>query len=341
MPLLSIIVVAFNERKHMPALTDALAKLRLPDGVETETIVVDGGSQDGTVAAARACEIKNILELPGANIPVCRNAGIAAAAGDWIAFLDGDCLPEPDWIEQALPFLSQAEPVIIGWPVEPPSPGTWVQRAWYLHWSHKNPHRETWNGREIVRHEAFRLLTTRNMLMNRHAAETLQGFDEKLPTGEDTDFVFRAYQRGFFVAGVPELRVHHLGEPATLRDFFRQQCWHANRSSYKKIMAESGGRVGGNAPRFTALYLGFLVLAIVGVIASLIMGHTAMAAIHVLPWLGLILVPSARTAFRAKQPSAWPALAILYATYGWARTLDLLGFHRRKASWKSSPPPRR
>jgi len=100
-------------------------------------------------------------------------------------------------------------------------------------------------------------------------------------------------------------------------------------------MAESGGKIGGNAPRFTALYLGLLVFAIVGMSLSLFVGRVTAAPFFIAPWLGLILLPAARTALRAKKPSACTALAILYATYGWARTLDLLGFHRRKTSWKS------
>jgi glycosyltransferase involved in cell wall biosynthesis len=331
---LSVLVVAFQEARHLGGLLRAVDRLRRPAGVAIEVVVVDGGSTDGTVAVARGGGARVVMR-PGANIPACRNAALAASDGEWVAFLDADCEPAEDWLEAALPFLEQAGPLALGWPVEPPLPGTWVQRAWHTHWSFKNPRREEWQGRSVVRHEAFRLLTTRNLLFHRALADELGGFDEALPTGEDTDFVFRADRRGHTVLAVPALRVLHHGEPETLAAFFRQQLWHANRSSYRKIVRESGGRVGGNAPRFTALFLAATGLALVA--APLAVGLDSP-----LPWLGLlplptlIALPALRTALRAHRPAEAPALAVLYAAYGLARSLDLLGFGRHKRSWKAA-----
>ena len=77
-------------------------------------------------------------------------------------------------------------------PVAPPEEATWVERTWNTHWTHKNLLLVEEEGRKVVRSEAFRLITTRNLVMNREIPEVLDGFDEELPTGEDTDFVFRA-----------------------------------------------------------------------------------------------------------------------------------------------------
>jgi hypothetical protein len=38
---------------------------------------------------------------------------------------------------------------------------------------------------------------------------------------------------------------------------------------------------------------------------------------------------------RARKPGRFVQLCILYAAYGLARSLDMLGFYRRKQSWKS------
>ncbi len=332
---LSIIVVALNEARHIHRLKQAIDTLKCDPPVSIETILVDGGSRDGTVEAAKRIGFSRVIVLPGANIPVCRNAGLKAATGNWIAFLDADCEPARDWLQQAFPLLSSEKQIIIGWPVVPPSPGTWVQTAWRIHWMHKNPRLETWLGHPAVIRDAFRLITTRNMLMTRAAAETLDGFDENLPTGEDTDFVFRAYHRKMTLLGLPSLRVTHHGEPATLKEFYRQQTWHANRTSYRKIMGEQAGRNGGNAPRFAAMFLIFALLFIAGCAASLLTG-TALFLILLLPLPVLVAGPAALIAARAKAYRWWPALCILYAAYGLARALDLSGFHRKKISWKAA-----
>lgn len=330
---LSVLIVAFNEERHVGRLLDAVAALRKPADVRIQTVVVDGGSRDGTVAAARA-RGADVVELPGANIPVCRNAGLRAARGEWIAYLDADCEPEAGWLEEALPFLEQPEPLVMGWPVSPPVPGTWLQRAWHTHWLNKNPRLDTWQGRPAVRHEAFRLITTRNMILHRAVADKLEGFDENLPTGEDTDFVFRAYQRGMPVLGVPALRVVHHGEPANLRQFYRQQVWHANRSSYTKIVRESGASTGGNAPKFTVLFLGCLLAALGGLLGAAVW-RSPWPLLGLLPLPGLVGLPALRIGLKGGKPAQVPALMLIYTVYGWARCLDFLGFYRGKASWKA------
>jgi glycosyltransferase involved in cell wall biosynthesis/phospholipid N-methyltransferase len=52
MPLVSILVPAFNEEEFLPALLERALAAPLPTGVETEILVVDDGSTDGTAAAA-------------------------------------------------------------------------------------------------------------------------------------------------------------------------------------------------------------------------------------------------------------------------------------------------
>lgn len=332
--LLSILVVSFNERRHLDRLKASFDALRLPDGVSVETVLIDGGSRDGTAARARETDWTRVIELPGANIPVCRNAGLRESRGDWVAFIDADCELDPAWLQHAAPLLSGPDPVVLGWPVRPPLPGTWLQRAWHAHWLTKNFSPEDHQGVRVVRREAFRLLTTRNMVMTRSLADAVNGFDENLPTGEDTDFVFRAFQRGLLVLGLPSLDVVHHGEPATLRQFYRQQLWHANRSSYKKILAETGGKSGGNAPRFAALFLAGLGLALAGGIAAAVKSCPCWL-LALLPLAALVFLPALRTALRAKKPLLVFPLGVIYFTYGLARALDLAGFYRNKPSWKA------
>ncbi len=330
---LSVIVVTRNEARYVARLHEAVQKIQKPDTVKVETVLVDGGSTDGTADTARQAGFTKVIVCPDANIPVCRNRGVREASGDWIAFLDGDCEPAEDWLEQARPFLESPEKVVLGWPAEPPSPRTWVQTAWLYHWTHKNPRIENYRGRRVVRREGFRLVTTRNMILHRDVFDDLEGFNEALPTGEDTDFAFRAYMAGITVLGVPELKVIHHGEPATLRAFFRQQLWHANRRSYEHIMKLSGGRVGGNAPRYTWIFAMSLALALCGLGLSLVF-RTPGFAIFVTPLILVVVLPALAISGAGGRMAMFPALCVIYFIYGLARTVDLLGLARNKVSWK-------
>lgn len=329
----TIIVVAFNEAGALPRVKAAFDALRRPEGMELETLLVDGGSRDGTPHLARSLGFDRVIELPGANIPVCRNAGVREAGGDWIAFVDGDCLLDPDWLIHAGHLLSRHPAMILGWPAAPPSPGTWVQQAWFAHWMHKNPATETEAGEPVVKRDGFRMITTRNMIFHRGVAERIGGFDEALSTGEDTDFVFRATMAGIPTWGLPALKSVHLGEPETLRKFYRQQLWHANRRAYKAIAEKSGMKTGGNAPLFTLLFLVTGLLALCFLALSI---WRPLFLIGLLPFPALLLALAGRTSLRARRPGLLLPLAVLYAAYGLARSIDLLGLSPHKPSWKST-----
>ena len=148
--VLSVMVVALNEERHISGLMHALTHLHLPEGWSLETILVDGGSRDASVQVARDAGFDECLVRAGATIPVCRNHALRAARGSALAFLDGDCLPDKDWLQHAAPWLLKPTPVLLGYPVQPPESGNWIQRSWHAHWHHKNPASQAGGAAPVV-----------------------------------------------------------------------------------------------------------------------------------------------------------------------------------------------
>ena len=330
--ILSVMVVALNEERHLPGLKAALDKLHLPEGWSLETILIDGGSRDGTVAAAREAGFDECQIHPGASIPVCRNHALRAARGSALAFLDGDCVPDRDWLANAAPWLLKPAPVLLGYPVRPPDNGNWIHRSWHAHWHHKNPAAQGGDPAPVTA-GAFRLITARNLLFNRALLAAVPAFDESLTTGEDTDFAFRAAQAGCEVVALPSLRVTHLGEPSTLGQYYRQQLWHANRKAYATILKSSGGKSGANAIFFSLAFLASLLLAAAGLALALLVSPWALLLL--LPLAVVTVAPAALIADRANSPVLFLRLCVLYFLYGLARSVDLVGLSPRKKSWKS------
>ncbi len=330
--VLSVMVVALNEAKHLPGLKAALDKLRLPEGWSLETILIDGGSRDGSVEIAREAGFDECHVHPDASIPICRNHALRLARGNALAFLDGDCMPDKDWLEQAAPWLLQPAPVLLGYPVQPPESGNWIHRSWHAHWHHKNPAARRADAAPVTA-GAFRLITTRNMLFNRALLDVVPSFDETLTTGEDTDFAFRAAQAGCQVVALPALRVTHLGEPSTLRQYYRQQLWHANRKAYSTILKSAGGKSGANAIYFSLAFLVALLLVPLGAVLALL--YTPWSWFLLAPLVLVTAVPAALIADRANSPLLFIRLIILYFLYGLARSVDLVGLAPGKKSWKS------
>lgn len=90
---LSIIVPVLNEATRLDACLSRLMTLG-DDGAKVETIVVDGGSRDGSqqIAAKYPCRLLNSSAGRAAQM----NAGAARACGDTLLFLHADShLPEP------------------------------------------------------------------------------------------------------------------------------------------------------------------------------------------------------------------------------------------------------
>lgn len=74
-----------------------------------ETIVVDGGSRDGTVALARAVGAR-VIENPWPGFAAQRNVALDAAGGDWILEIDADERVSPTLRASILALLSGPSP---------------------------------------------------------------------------------------------------------------------------------------------------------------------------------------------------------------------------------------
>src|SRR2546428_9479623 len=97
--------------EHVREFLDSLrAQIRPPD----ETIIVDGGSTDGTLESLQEATDITVISEPGANISRGRNVAIAAAAHDVIAATDADCTLEPDWLERLLAPIEDGADVSAG-----------------------------------------------------------------------------------------------------------------------------------------------------------------------------------------------------------------------------------
>jgi len=95
-PVVSVIIPAFNSAQF---ITECLSSVADQEGdIPLEIIVVDDGSSDDTRNRVRAFGGVRLIEQDNAGPSAARNRGIAAATGEFIAFLDSDDL----WTEDKL-----------------------------------------------------------------------------------------------------------------------------------------------------------------------------------------------------------------------------------------------
>lgn len=99
---LSIVIPAYNEEKLLAGTLDCIrAATASLHGCDWEVVVCDNNSTDKTAEIARSCGAKVVFE-PVNQISRARNAGAAAATGDWLIFVDADSQPSAGLLQEVL-----------------------------------------------------------------------------------------------------------------------------------------------------------------------------------------------------------------------------------------------
>lgn len=102
-PLISIIVVAWNSKLYLSHCLSSLSRQTVQD---FEVILVDNGSTDNSLDNVKSQwpDLHLVVERLNENLgfAVANNIGARLAHGKYLALLNADAFPEPDWLEQLL-----------------------------------------------------------------------------------------------------------------------------------------------------------------------------------------------------------------------------------------------
>ena len=109
-PLVSIIVPVYNVKPYLNRCVDSLLGQSYQN---MELLLVDDGSTDGSETlcdeyAAQDARVR-VLHKKNGGLSDARNAGVDAAAGEYLSFVDGDDWVSPYYIENLYRALEQAQ----------------------------------------------------------------------------------------------------------------------------------------------------------------------------------------------------------------------------------------
>ena len=116
-PLVSVVVCTHNGERFLRECLTAVAALRYSN---FETIVVDDGSTDRTAAIAAEFPVR-LIRTEKRGLSAARNAGLVAARGELVAYLDDDAYPDADWLRYLVPAFRTTAHVAVGGPNLPPA----------------------------------------------------------------------------------------------------------------------------------------------------------------------------------------------------------------------------
>lgn len=99
MKTVSLYIPCFNAAKTICFCLDAVFKQTCP---LEEVLVIDDGSIDETVELANQYPVRVIKQNKNFGLAAARNTAIRNARAEFIASLDADCVPEPDWLKHLM-----------------------------------------------------------------------------------------------------------------------------------------------------------------------------------------------------------------------------------------------
>ena len=215
-PSVSIVICTYN---RVGVLGRCLEELRRLDYPDFEVVVVEGPSTDGTAALLDGYGDVKRVENPTRNLSVSRNLGIAASAGEIVAFIDDDAVPARDWLRALVatfddPTVGAAGGNVFG----PAGDHLQFENGILSRYGRVRAHRPEPGEHNDAGGPWYNTLMGTNSSFRRTALESVGGFDENYEYYHDeADLCARIIDAGFRVVHVPRAVVWHGFEPGTAR----------------------------------------------------------------------------------------------------------------------------
>jgi glycosyltransferase involved in cell wall biosynthesis len=211
--LFSIIIPTYNRRDLLRRTLDSV---RAQTFTDSETIVVDDGSTDGTAEyLARLAGKVRVVRQSNSGPGAARNAAAAIAAGEYLAFLDSDDMWFPWTLATYARVIDAGSPAVItGRHID-------FTEERLLNGMQESPLRTRRFDDFLSCSEHPVAAGTCILVVRRATFMAAGGFTDRLINGEDIDLVLRLGDAGAFVQVIEPITVgwrnHVLRETANLR----------------------------------------------------------------------------------------------------------------------------
>jgi GT2 family glycosyltransferase len=235
MPSVSVIIPTYNRARH---LAECLRALEAVDFLreQYEVIVVDDGGSEPVGPKIHELGLSintTLIHQEHAGAATARNTGAQRARGQYLVFLDDDCVPEPGWLGVLVARLEGDSLEAVAGKTVNGCPDNPYDCASHLLSYHQY-------DRYLSAAEPVEFLATNNLAMQARLFRAAGGFRSELTLGyEDREFCDRWLGFGYRLTYVPEAVVRHC-RAMTLGSFCRQH-WTYGRMASHYYLAESNG----------------------------------------------------------------------------------------------------
>ena len=246
------VIVCTRERPQM--LAACLASLAAQDAPPGQVVVVDNDPAASARPIADGRLGVTYVHEPRPGLSIARNAGLAAAQGEFVAFTDDDVELHPTWTREIVRAFDGGDVAAVTGLVLPASLETAAQRAFELHLggftSRFTPllfDRRFLEATWEMGPQVWRIGAGANMAFRRASLAGLGGFDERLGAGasgcsEDSEFWCRILAAGGRCLYEPRAVVFH----------HHRRTWQGLRQQYRAYMKGHVAALVAQADRYGA-----------------------------------------------------------------------------------------
>ena len=238
---MTVAICTWNRCESLRQTLEHMCRLRVPDGVTWELLVINNNCTDATDQVC--CSFVGRLPLrvlhekqPG--LSFARNLAVQEGRDGIIVWTDDDVLVPQDWLVNIRsPFEDQAADWVFG-PSEPEWPGT--PPRWYSRAISGNFAVLDYGPTPFLVQDSSQPFFGLNFAGTRDAHVALGGFKTDFGliggaggVGEDVDLFERAVGHGMRIAYAPLARVRHVIPPArATKSYQRRHIWRVNAKFY-------------------------------------------------------------------------------------------------------------
>ncbi len=250
---ISVIIPAYNAER---TLNQCLKSVTAAAPSEKEIILIDDASTDRTREIASSYPIKLLCHNKNMGQAAAKNLGLSQASGEIIAFIDSDCVVNPNYFVLLLSVLETAKNVAGVGGILYPADNNLVSQSFNIRFFGCSPLTEAEN-REIDSVSGAACMYQKSVLLK------VGGFDTNLGGGEDLDLNIRIRKNGYKLFLVPSAKAWHM-HPAKIKPLIKKWFNYGKLLVFVSMKNRSNKEVAFSVGWLSACFLFLLTILLTG-----------------------------------------------------------------------------